>query len=427
MKLLNHTISYLAAILFVVITGWAALLYYNLLDEIYDSLDDGLGNYKMLIIQRLEQDSTLLDRQGFGEHNYAIKPIKAPLALAQKDVYADTLMFMENEQELEPVRMLRTTFRVADDFYELRVINTMIETDDLIADLLYSILWLYLGLLASILVLNNILLKNTWRPFYRLVEQLKNFRLERQEPITYEKTAVVEFKALNQAVARLIKNSTDAYLSQKQFIENAAHELQTPLAISLNKLELLVEENNLTGEQLRLLSGAINNLERMARLNKSLLLLSKIENKQFSDEEKVNINALTKQLTEDFEEQLTYKELQITLQEEGQCEVRMNPGLANILLTNLIKNALIHNRQGGFVNITITPDQLLVANSGSNKTLHQEQMFLRFKHESANRNSTGLGLPIVKAIADLYDFKVRYSFEEQHHFTVVFNPASTEK
>src|SRR5690606_33445281 len=112
MKLLNHTISYLAAILFVVITGWAALLYYNLLDEIYDSLDDGLGNYKMLIIQRLEQDNTLLERRGFGEYNYAIKPVDRPQALTQTDVYADTLMFMENEQEFEPVRMLRTTFRI---------------------------------------------------------------------------------------------------------------------------------------------------------------------------------------------------------------------------------------------------------------------------------------------------------------------------
>ncbi|HEY4651881.1 MAG TPA: HAMP domain-containing sensor histidine kinase [Pontibacter sp.] len=420
MKLLNHTTSYLAAILFVVITGWAALLYYNLLDEIYDSLDDGLANYKLLIMQRAAQDSTILQRSEFGEFNYAIKPVHGPEALSHTDVYTDTLMYMEYEQDLEPVRMLKTVFRQQDRFYELRVINTMVETDDLIADLLYSILWLYLGLIAIILVLNNFLLKKTWQPFYRLVEQLRSFRLERQEPIRYEKTTVEEFKALNQAVGKLIQNSTDTYLSQKQFIENASHELQTPLAISLNKLELLVEENNLTEEQLRLLSGAIQNLERMARLNKSLLLLSKIENKQFQAEEEVSINKLAATLLDDFADQAAYKQLQIELKEEGECLVRMNPDLATVLLTNLIKNAIVHNHEQGQVQVTIAQGQLTVANTGKNGALDERKMFSRFQGESQHKGSTGLGLPIAQAIATLYSFKIRYNYSGLHQLIVQF-------
>ncbi len=430
MRLLNHTISYLAAILFVVITGWTALLYYNLLDEIYDSLDDGLGNYKLLIMDRVAQDSTLLQHHNFGEYNYAIKPVNGPKVFTHTDVYTDTLMFMENEQEFEPVRMLKTIFQHKGQYYELRVINTMVETDDLIADLLLSIVWLYLGLLASILVVNNFLLKKTWTPFYRLVNQLKTFRLEKQEPIKYEKTTVEEFQALNYAVSKLIQNSTDTYLSQKQFIENASHELQTPLAISLNKLELLAEQNNLTDEQLRLLSGAMQNLERMARLNKSLLLLSKIENKQFIVEEEVTINAIVKALLQDFEEQAAYKELRIELQEKGVCSAQMNPDLANVLFTNLIKNAVVHNHQKGFVFITIHPDQVILENSGSSKALNSRQMFSRFHHESTQASSTGLGLPIVKAIADLYHLQVGYTYREHHILTVDFitsNHASIKK
>ncbi|MBB6612681.1 HAMP domain-containing histidine kinase [Pontibacter sp. Tf4] len=421
MKLLNHTISYLAAILFIVITGWSALLYYNMLDEIYDSLDDGLANYKLLILQRVEQDSTLLQHHQFGEFNYAIKPISGPGALAHTDSYTDTLMYMEYEQDLEPVRMLKTVFRHQDAYYQLRVINTMVETDDLIMDLLYSIVWLYLGLLASILVVNNFLLKKTWKPFYRLINQLRTFRLEKQEPITYEATNVEEFKALNQAVGKLIQNSTDTYVSQKQFIENASHELQTPLAISLNKLELLVEENNLNEEQLRLLSGAIQNLERMARLNRSLLLLSKIENKQFVAEETVDLNALVKQLLNDFEEQIHYKAITIHLHEEGECRLHMNPDLATVLLTNLLKNALVHNHQQGTVTITIQPQQLTVANSGKKaEPLNAQHIFSRFHHDSGSPTSTGLGLPIVKAIANIYNFQVNYSYSGQHLLTIVF-------
>ncbi len=420
MKLLNHTISYLAAVLFVVITCWAALLYYNLLDEIYDSLDDGLGNYKLLILDRLEEDTTLLSRHSFGEFNYAIKPISGPEVFTHTDVYTDTLMYMKNEKEFEPVRMLITVFQHQGTYYQLRVINTMVETDDLIADLLVSIIWLYLGLLASVLVVNNFLLKKAWTPFYRLVDQLKKFRLEKQETVKYEKTDVEEFKVLNHAVDKLIQNSTATYLSQKQFIENASHELQTPLAISLNKLELLVEENNLNDEQLKLLSSAIQNMERMARLNKSLLLLSKIENKQFVVEEEVSINAIAKEVLEDFEEQAAYKELRIELQENGTCLAQMNPDLANVLHTNLIKNAIVHNHQQGFVNITINPDEIIVENSGSNKALDPQKMFSRFQHESKSASSTGLGLPIVKAIANLYNLQVNYTFQEHHKLILSF-------
>jgi len=427
MRLLNHTISYLAAILFLIITGWAALLYYNLLDEIYDSLDDGLANYKLLIMDRVAEDSTLLQHHTFGEFNYAIKPVHGPEVLTQTDVYTDTLMFMENERDFEPVRMLITIFKHKGEYYQLRVINTMVETDDLILDLLISIVWLYLGLLATILVVNNFLLKKTWTPFYRLVDQLKKFRLEKQEPIKYEKTNVEEFQVLNSAVRKLIQNSTSTYLSQKQFIENASHELQTPLAISLNKLELLVEENNLSDEQLRLLSGAIQNLERMARLNKSLLLLSKIENKQFIVEEEVTINTLVKALLEDFEEQAEYKKLRVELHENGTCLVHMNPDLASVMLTNLIKNAIVHNHQQGFVAITIHPDKVIVENSGNPKPLDPARMFARFQNGNKNASSTGLGLPIVKAIADLYQLEIAYTYIEHHIITITVTSESIKK
>lgn len=422
MKLLNHTLSYLATILFVVITGWSALLYYSLLDEIYDSLDDGLGNYKLLIMQRAAADSSILERSNFEEHNYAIKPIAGPKVFRVTDSYSDTAMFMVNEQDFEPVRMLKTVFRHNGNYYELRVINSMIETDDLVEDLLVSIFWLYLGLIGSILVLNNFLLKKTWRPFYQLVQQLKNFRLEKQNQIRYEDTNVEEFQVLHDAVSKLIKNSTDTYQSQKQFIENASHELQTPLAISLNKLELLLEESNLTEEQLRLLAGAVNNLERMKRLNKSLLLLSKIENRQFITEVEVNINQVTKDLLDDFSDQAEYKGLTVTLCQEGECRLRMNPDLASVLLTNLIKNAIVHNHQNGFVEVTISRDKLVVANSGQNSALNEQRMFARFQQDSPSEASTGLGLPIVKAIATLYNYQVRYSFTDKHTLTLSFNP-----
>ncbi|QCR22577.1 HAMP domain-containing sensor histidine kinase [Pontibacter sp. SGAir0037] len=414
MKLLNHTLRYFAAALFVIITGWAGLFYYNLLDEIYDSLDDGLENYKILIIKRAEVDSTILHKTGFDEDNYSIKPVAAPHALSFRDIYSDTTMFMENEQDYEPVRMLTTVFRQHNRFYELRVVNTMIETDDLIEDLLYSILWLYLGLIATILLLNNFLLKRIWMPFYSLLQQLRHYRLEKQDTVVFEETNVAEFKELNHAVAKLLQNTTNTYLSQKQFIENASHELQTPLAISLNKLELLLEQNNLTEDQVQLLASSIHNLERMARLNKSLLLISKIENKQFHVEEEINLNQLLQSLAEDFSDQAAFKNITLSVEENGVCQVAMNPDLATILLSNLLKNAIIHNHTGGYVLVKVSPLQLLIENSGKGSSLDTNKMFERFQRDGQNPTSTGLGLPIVKAITALYGFKISYTYQDKH-------------
>ena len=163
MKLLNYTTAYFAGILLLVILVWAGLFYVNMLDEIYDSMDDGLGNQKMLVMQKAARDSSVFNRQNFEDGYYRLKEISLAQARNRKDVYQDTLMYMLNEQDYEPVRMLTTVFRHQNRFYELRVITSMVEEDDLIEDLAFALFWLYVGLIASILILNNFLLKQIWR------------------------------------------------------------------------------------------------------------------------------------------------------------------------------------------------------------------------------------------------------------------------
>ncbi|MFC5270995.1 sensor histidine kinase [Adhaeribacter terreus] len=420
MKLLNYTSAYFAGILLLIISIWAGLFYYSMLDEIYDSMDDGLENQKLLVIRKASADTTILNQPEFEAGYFTIKEI--PLARAQSytDTYQDTLMYMEYEEDFEPVRLLKTAFIHSNGrYYEMQVITSMVEEDDLIEDLLYSLLWLYLGLVASILLLNNYLLKKIWKPFYRLLERLKKFRLEDQQPLQTTPTNIEEFKLLNETVEKLIKSNLATFTSQKQFIENASHELQTPLAISLNKLELLVESNHLTEEQMQLLASVISNLERSTRLNKSLLQLSKIENRQFPEVSATNFNELTKKQLEDFEALAEHREVTLHLEETGTLNLQMNPDLANILLTNLLKNAITHNIPSGSMIVFINPDNLTVENTGPGKALDTDHLFKRFYKGEQNSGSTGLGLAIVKAIADLYNFRIEYSFEEgKHRFSV---------
>jgi signal transduction histidine kinase len=420
MKLLNYTTAFFAVILLVIIPVWAALFYYNMLDEIYDSMDDGLDNQKLLVLQKARTDSAVFRRTSFEEGDYTIREIPAALASPSRDVYMDTLMYMRNEDEFEPVRMLRTVFAQNNRYYELKVITSMVEEDDLINQLLYSLLWLYLGLVATILVLNNVLLRRIWQPFYRLLRKLKSFRLEAPHPVGEIDTRINEFRLLNETVQKLLKGNIAAYNSQKQFIENAAHELQTPLAICLNKLELFVERYPLSDEQLGQLGSVMNGLQRAARLNQSLLLLSRIENQQFDEGVAVNLNELARQVVNDFAEQAAYKQVSVSLQEEGACTVTMHPDLAGVLLTNLVKNAIVHNVAGGWVQVVLRPGSFEVRNSGSPTPLDRDRIFNRFYKEQSSSASTGLGLSIVKAIADMYGFEVSYAYRQEHVVAVVW-------
>lgn len=419
MKVLNYTTSYLAVFLLVLITVWAGIFYYAMLDEIYDSIDDGLDNQKGLILQKVKTDSSILYKAGFDEGDYSITGIEPAVAMQYYDVYLDTMMYMQNEQDFEPVRMLRTVFSHNNRYYQMQVITSMVEEDDLVSELLYAIIWLYAGLIATILLLNNFLLKRIWQPFYHLLKQLKNFRLEKPS-IETRKTRIDEFRLLNDAVGKMIQSNVDSYNSQKHFIENASHELQTPLAISINKLEALAAGGKFTEAESQLLASALDNLERLTRLNKSLLLLSRIENKQFLSSVPVNVNALVKRIVDDFSDQLSFKEITLTIKEEDQCDILMNEDLSVVFFTNLVKNALVHNHTGGNIEIIIGREEFVISNTGQDGALDESKIFTRFNKERQSSTSTGLGLSIVKAIAGLFRFTLSYQYNHRHIMRVRF-------
>lgn len=415
MKLLNQSLKYLSVSLLLIISLWAVIFYINMLDEIYDSIDDGLDNYKLLIIQKAAEDHSVLTKSSFGESNYAIQEISESAALSIKDRYIDTLMFMPDENDLEPVRMLSTAFQNNGHFYRLNIISSMVEEDDLIEDLFWSVFWLYLVLVVSIIVINNLVLRKLWRPFYNFLAQLKNFRLGSSNDKPEIRTAIKEFNDLQNAVNALVQHSLETYQNQKQFIENASHELQTPLAISTGKLELLLEKKSLQNDDAAKLSEVLQVLERMARLNKSLLLLAKIDNRQFFDNSEQSVNKLVHQYVNDLGELAEYRQISISITEASTIFIHAEPSLIGILISNLIRNAIFHNIPGGFVTIDISEKVMKVCNSGAAEPLDARNIFNRFYKPASGTPGTGLGLAIVKAVCNMYGFKVSYHFTESRH------------
>jgi signal transduction histidine kinase len=417
MKLLNYTSTYFSIILVIIIPIWAGLFYFAMLDEVYDSMDDGLDNQRLLIISEARKDTTVLHKANFKEGNYSISEISAAVGKRHKDIFVDTLIYMQNEADYEPVRMLKTVFKANNRYYGMRVITSMVEEDDLISELTQALLLLYFGLILSIVILNNYLLRNIWKPFYFMMNQLRLFKLKHAKPLHLSETRIDEFNILQTTIQRFLTKNIESYNQQKQFIENASHELQTPLAIALNKLELLADKISLNEEESELLGSALSNLERLKRLNQSLLLLTKIENDQFDGSTEVNINKLIKRLLEDFKEQIEFRQLNFSLQEKGTCIWLINPDLADIMFSNLIKNAIKHSEPRKPIHIIISYDEVRVENEGD-IALDGQLIFQRFFKANASAESTGLGLPIAKAVATVSLRNLEYHYEERHIFSI---------
>ncbi|WP_179374579.1 sensor histidine kinase [Winogradskyella wichelsiae] len=421
MKLLNYTTKYVSLLLLPLITIWAIAFYYAMLDEIYDSLDDGLENHKILLTKRANEDPSILNNTDLNKHVYTFNPISENEYRDFKDSYRDTLMYMYNEDDFEPVRIFESKLKHDHGFYKVKIVTSMIEEDDLISDMFKYLISLYALLLISILLLNNILLRKIWKPFYYSISQLKNFKIEKESKIITKPSSIDEFQLLNDTITKLIKKSSDSYIEQKHFIENASHELQTPLAISINKLELFLENHPLNENQTKSLASILDNLNRLTRLNKSLLLLSKIENKEFLEEECIDFLSLTKKITEDFEDLLLHRNMSISIDHNSMINANMNKDLAIILLTNFIKNAIIHGSPNQQINIQLHHNSWSICNIGKPKALNKEDLFTRFKKVSYSNKSSGLGLAINKAIASKYNLEVSYSFKDAHTFYIHFH------
>ena len=219
----------------------------------------------------------------------------------------------------------------------------------------------------------------------------------------------------------MTRRNEEMYSQQKQFIENASHELQTPLAICRNKLELLAERSDCTEGQLEEIEDIHRNLGRIVKLNKSLLLLSRIENGQFHETKNVELNPVIKELVENFQEIYAHKNLHVEIEENATCNVRMNESLANILVTNLLKNAMIHTPNEGSITIRVQSTGITFTNSTDGKALDPSRLFTRFyQADNKKSDSTGLGLAIIQSIVHLYHFHITYSFDGKHRFDLRF-------
>ena len=417
MKLIRYTHFNISLLLFVLLSIWGGLFYYTVINEVMDETDDALANYRDIIVGKALADPTILDATDNIIHSYSFRRLTDEEAADYRTRFYDSTIFIETEGEFEPVRVMKSCFLATDmHHYELELRLSTLERDDLIQRILYYLLALYAVLLCCILFSTRLILQSIFRPIHLLLKWLDSVALGQPAPYLDKDVRIREFRMLNRAAIEMHERVEQTYQEQKQFIENASHELQTPLAIIRGKLELLTEQENLNEEDMKIVDNMYGCVTRAVNLNKSLLLLSRIQNEQYTETTLVDMNAYTKEIMMFLPDLYEEKQLHYTLNEQGECHVEMNKDLAQVLLNNLIKNAFVHTPDQGHIDINILPTSVEVVNDGT-EALDESEMYKRFyKGNTRHKGSTGLGLPIVKSICGLYGFELQYSYDGKHHF-----------
>lgn len=425
MKLLHYTYGKLSLLLFLLMAVWGMLFYYAIVDEVVDETDDTLENYGKILISNALMDPSILDTEGSLMSFYKFRPISEEEAEDYDEVYYDSTVYIESEDENEPVRVMKTAFRMPDgQYYELELMISILERDDMVEAMLWYLGALFLLFLICTSIGTRLILQSVFRPLHHLLEWLKQIQPGKEVPVLDNPTKIREFRQLGDAAVDMGNRSYKAYEEQKQFIENASHELQTPLAIVRGKVELLAENEAMTEEQLKELDEIYATLGRAVRLNKSLLLLSRIENGQYTETEDVSVDDVLDELLPDLMDIYEGKHIHL-MRTKGETPfvIRCNLSLAQILVSNLVKNSLLHNQEGGELHIVTTSSLLSIKNSGEHP-LDGEKLFRRFYRSiDGKKDSIGLGLAIARSIATSASLRLTYKWEEgMHVFLLVKEP-----
>lgn len=420
MKLFHLVLWRISLALIVVLTVWAGFFYMAVVEEVNDEVDDTLEDYSEgLIIRALSGEDMPTASNGSNNQYYLYEVSESYAASHPQIAYRDEMVFITEKSETEPARVLITIFRTEDERYmELVVYTPTIEKLDLLRAILGWIIFLYVLLLLIILSINIWVFRKNMKPLYVLLKWLDSSQLGKKNEPLENTTKITEFRKLNAATMAFAERGEKLFEQQKTFIGNASHEMQTPLAICRNRLEMLMEDETLTEHQLNELIKTHQTLENLTRMNRSLLLLCKIENGQFADTRSVCLNDILTHYLDDYKEVYAYRNITVTVTTDSSFCVEMNDSLVSVLVTNLLKNSFVHNIDGGFIYIKITANTFEISNTGE-KPLDRERIFERFYQGQKKEGSTGLGLALVDSICKANHLKIDYTYVENRHiFTI---------
>lgn len=417
-KLLNKTTnSFLAYAVIILLIAAPVFYFISQWLYIYET-DEVLLFHKGAFVKEIHKDYTENDITAWNKYNRDVEIV--PDMGVTKDSIVGKMLFDSIANEKEPFRLLYAPVDINGKRYTYVEKTNLVEMEGMVFSIAVMFLVIIIILLVGIILISKSSAAKIWKPFYDTLNQIHNFEIDKNKPPHFTPTNIDEFDRLNKSLERLIEKNTAIYKSQREFVENAAHELQTPLALFQTKIDTLAQ-SELTKEQSQLLGSLNNDVSRLNRLNKNLLLLSKIDNDSYFEKQPIVINEHIKRNLDFFTEQARAKSITVVTEFEKSPVINSNPVLSEILINNLFLNAIRHNIKDGKIIIITTPHSITFSNTGQEVPLNSEKLFNRFSKADPSAQGNGLGLAIVKKITELNGWDISYNFSENlHHFTIRF-------
>jgi signal transduction histidine kinase len=412
MKLITKIQRYYFYISPIIIVLGIFVLYLSVNFFIYDNIEERIAFQKKEIIEQIQFGETPRFKK-FIE----IEEIETGIVIEEQ--LSDTLIFESTEGEEVPYRQLIFSKDINRKNYKIQIRLPLGETGQFVVDILKAVSAILFLIVITIYATNHFLNKKIWNEFYDILKNLKDYKLNRPNKIKIAETTIDEFSELNISIFEMTKKIEHDYLSLKEFTENASHEIQTPVAIIMLKIESLLQSENLTEDQMMTMAKISAAAAKLSRLTQSLLLITKIENMQFDLDEHVSLKDIIEKQILEFEELAAQRNITIQRQLDSVKTVNMNSSLAETLISNLLKNAILYCSEGGIIKISVSDSQISISNNGGPLQTAPEKLFERFVKKNNISSSLGLGLSIVKKICDLHNLTIQYSYKTNlHTFTI---------
>ncbi|WP_246074239.1 sensor histidine kinase [Flavobacterium daemonense] len=418
MKLLTKTTnSFLAYAIIILLI--AAPLFYFICQQLYIyETDEVLHFHKGAFIQESHRNFTQNDIDLWNKYNHEVMII--PDMGVRKDSIVGKMIYDSIAREKEPFRVLYAPVDINGKRYTYTERINLLEMEGMVFSIAGMFLFIIIILLIGIILISKITAVKIWKPFYDTLNQIHDFEIDKNKAPHFIPTDIDEFDRLNKSLEKLIEKNTAIYQNQREFVENAAHELQTPLALFQTKIDTLAQLD-LNKDQSEVVASLNTDVSRLNRLNKNLLLLSKIENESFLEKSTIVVNDYIKKHLDFFSEQADAKNLTINTEFTSTLTINGNPALTEVLINNLFLNAIRHNEKNGKIIITTLDNELLFSNTGQDTPLQIEKLFNRFSKTNSASQGNGLGLAIIKKITELNNWKISYTFYNNlHSFSVKF-------
>ncbi len=383
-------------------------LYFFTKNLLQDQVEESLHSTEARVVNALKIDHNI----------FSIPPVIEIINVSERkpESLADTIIYDASQDEMEAFRELSKYEDIDGKLYKITVRNLVVESGDILAAIVVAIVSIFLLAFLFLFFFNTKNNIKLWRPFFTNLEEMKKFSITSNEDIQLMDSDITEFSDLRTELLSLTTQVRSDYQNLKQFTEDVSHEMQTPLAIIQAKLDNIINEQNITDKQFEQMSSIQKDVQRLKSLAQRVTLLAKIDNNQFANIENVNISALVRERISSFSE-MRIRDINFSGDED--LIVSMDIYLADILINNLLNNAIKHSAESSNINVYTNASSLTVSNPGTAALQHPEKLFLRFYREVDSVQSSGLGLAIVKRICDLYDYNCSYVFKDSSHTFII--------